>query len=533
MKKTFSININGLLFNIDEDAFEKLNNYLKTLKKYFKNTEGGEDIVDDIEARIAEILKIRIKDLQKIIGMLDVDFVIDTLGQPFEMDEDNATGSSKSDKKSHTKKRVFRDPDNQILGGVSTGLAAYFNIDPVIIRLLFVISILAGGVGIIVYLTLWILTPYASTTSEKIEMEGEKVDIHSIEKKVREEMETIKIRFQDFSNEAGDLLKKKRKDSTNGMNQFGHFLFNAFRIFIRALAILFGVIFLIAGIAMSIVFAATYLGLTPTIHFEEFSVEGLSFPSFISNYIITTPYELILNISLFLVLIIPVIALIFNGIRLIFNLGRQKILGISTIVLWVVVLMVTFTLSVKTLEQFKTESKQVIVNTLESVQSDTLNLSIYNQHYYKELQHKSSGIIYFEDEKLILSSEDIFYGNPQLDFSKADGENFELVIRTSVRGEDIVEAKERLKNTKYYYELKDNSLNIDPFFTLLDDEKWRDQQVTFEIRIPEGKFLYIDKATKNYFQWHYRHYSGWSMAENYWLMTDDGLVESSEINKLR
>lgn len=526
MKKTFSININGLLFNIDEDAFEKLNSYLKTLKKHFKNTDGGDDIVTDIEARIAEILKTRLKDLQQIIGISDVDYTIETLGQPFEMDEENEVGSTKKSKRSYSKKRIFRDPDNQIFGGVASGLAAYFNIDLVIIRLIFVLSILIGGVGIIIYLTLWALTPYASTTAEKIEMEGETVDIKNIEKKVREELESLKTRFQDFSNEAGDVMKKKKKDSVGGLNQFGRFLINTLRVLFRALAILFGLVFLITGIALSITFAATYLGLTPTMHFDEFSVEAISFPAFLNNYIITTPYELVLNIALFLVIFIPIVGLIFNGIRLIFNLGRQKIFGISAIVLWVLATMVAFTLSVKTLEQFKTESKQIVVNTLDSVQSDTLNLSIYNLKYYKELEQKSSGSIYFEDDELMLSSDDIFYGNSGLTFSKADDENFELIVRTSVRGENTAEAKKRLRSTRYHFELEDNNLEIDPYFTLRLNEKWRDQEVTFEVKVPEGKTIFVAKEVRNYFQWHYWHYSRRSMSGNYWTMTEDGLEEA-------
>jgi phage shock protein PspC (stress-responsive transcriptional regulator) len=526
MKKTFSININGLLFNIDEDAFEKLNNYIKTLKKHFKNTEGGDDIVDDIEARIAEILKTRLKDLQQIVSINDVDFTIETLGQPFEMDEENETTSSRNHNRSASKKRIFRDPDNQIFGGVSSGLAAYFNIDPVIVRLLFVVSILIGGVGIIIYTTLWILTPYASTTAEKIEMEGEKVDIRSIEKKVREELEILKVRFQDFSNEAGDVMKKKRKDSANGLNQFGLFLFSAFRVFFRAIAIIIGIAFLAIGIALSIALAATYLGITPTIHFDEFSIGSVSLPAFLNNYIITTPYQLIFNIALFLVLFIPIVGIIFSAIRLIFNLGRQKILGVSATVIWFVALFVAIPLSLKTMEQFKTESKQIVVNTLDSIQSDTLNLTVFNQQFYKELQQNSSGSIYFEDEELMLSSDENFYGNSGLNLGKADGENFELIIRTSVRGKNISEAKGRLNNIKYHFELEDNTLEIDPYFTLVLNEKWRNQEVTFEINIPEGKTLFIEKEVKNYFQWKYWHHSRRSMAENYWLMTDDGFIKS-------
>lgn len=525
MKKTFSINLNGLLFNIDEDAFEKLNSYLKTLKKHFKENEGGEEIVSDIEARIAEILKIRLKDLQQIVSIADVEFAIDTLGQPFEMDEDSETSSTKKSKRFQSNKRVFRDPDHQIFGGVASGLAAYFNIDLVIIRLIFVLSILIGGVGIIVYLTLWILTPYASTTAEKIEMEGEMVDIKNIEKKVREELVSLKNRFQDFSNEAGDVMKKKKKDSVGGLNHFGHFLFNAIRIFIRVIAIIIGIVFLAVGVALSIALAITYLGLIPTIHFNEFSVGALSLPAFLNNYIITTPYELVLNIALFLVLFIPIIGMIFSSIRLIFNLGRQKILGTSATIIWVLATIVAFTLSVKTMEQFKTKSKQIVVHTFADIQSDTLNLVVFNQKYYKELKQESSGSIYFENEELMFSSEDGFYGNSGLTFNKADGDDFELIIRTSVRGKNTARAKERLKSTKYHFEIEGNRLEIDPYFTLRLNEKWRDQEVTFEIAVPEGKTLFIDKEARNYFQWHYWHHSRRSMSGKYWTMTHDGLTD--------
>ncbi len=526
MKKTFSININGLLFNIDEDAFEKLNNYLKTLKKYFKNTEGGDDIVNDIEARIAEILKSRMKDAQQIATQADVDFAIETLGQPFEMDEEHESTSNSKSRRIFSKKRVFRDPDNQIFGGVSSGLAVYFNIDPVLIRLLFVLSILVGGVGIIIYLTLWILTPYASTTAEKIEMEGEKVDIYSIEKKVREEIGSLKTRFQDFSDEAGDVLKKKKIESVSGLNQFGHFLIKILRIAFRTLAIIFGIVFLVSGIALSIAFAATYLGITPNLQFEDFSIEALSIPAFINTYILSTPYELILNISFILVLIIPIIALMYNGIRLIFNLGRQKIIGLSFVILWVFALSITFTLSVKTMEQFKTEAQEVNIQKLDSLKSDTLNLGIYNQDYYKELEHNSIATIYLENEKVMLSYEDIFYGHSGLHFRQADGDQFEVISKNYARGKNRYSAEERLQNTKYNYELQENTLLLDPYFTLTKNEKWRGQEVNFEIRIPEGKTIYIAPEYKNYYRWHYWGHRHRRMAGHYWTMKDHELVET-------
>lgn len=525
MKKTFSININGLLFNIDDDAFERLNDYLKNLKKHFKSTEGGEDIVNDIEARIAELLKSRTKDAQQIISLNDIHFVIETLGQPFEMDEENAGTGSKKTHTKHTKKRIFRDPDNQFIAGVSSGLGAYFSIDPIIVRLLFVVFTFIGGVGAIAYLTIWLLAPIASTTSEKLEMEGEVVDIHTIEKKVRAELDLLGAKFENFTNEAGDVFKKKRESSNNGINRFGKMLYNFFKIVFRVIGILIGLIFLLVGIALSITFVATYLGLTPAIHFDEFAIHGISFPAFLDHFIISTSYPLALNISLFLLIFIPIVALLYNGVRLIFNLGRQKEIGVAAIILWTVASVVAFTLAIETFKQFNTESNQVLTNTFDSIQSDTLNIAIFNAQYYKEVD-QNTGTVKIVDNKVTINSNDVFYGNPQITFSKAEGEFFELVVRSSARGEYSEEASNRLKNTHYYFELKENTLYLEPYFTLLHSEKWRNQRVLFQIKVPEGKTVYLDPTTRRYFRWQYWHHSQRTMSGKYWIMTDDDLEEN-------
>lgn len=534
MKKTFSININGLLFNIDEDAFEKLSTYLRNLKKHFIGTEGGEDIVNDIEARIAELFKEQLKDHLSIVTLKDVDNVIHTLGQPFEMDEEISSASAKKKARSHHKKRIFRDLDNNMLAGVAAGLAAYFFVDSLIIRLLFILSVFMGGVGIIIYITLWVLTPVANTTAEKLEMEGEKVDIHSIEKKVTQELSVLKDRFKDFTNEAGDLIneagnliKTKTIKSGRTASRFGEVVHDSLRVLFRTLGIIIGIVFLIVGIALSISFAAVYMGFTPAFHFDNFTIEALSFPNFLNTYIFSTPYVLILNLALALVILIPVVALIYSGIRLIFNLRAIKFLSIIATVIWAIALSMAVTLSLKTLEEFKTESKEIKTISLNTIQNDTIKLFIYNQQYYKELRENSTSSIFFQNDELILGSNNVFFGNPGLTFDKSDGTGFELHIRNSARGAYATDAKERLLNTKYHFEIKDNSIYIDPFFSLINDEKWRDQEINFTLLIPTGKTLYVDKEVNHYFKWNYWKQSRRSVVGNYWIMTEEGLKNLS------
>ena len=143
MKKTLNINLGGIIFHIDEDAFEKLKHYLSNVKTYYKNEEGCEEIVSDIEARIAEIIQER---KIRIIGLAAVDAVIKIMGEPEKHEQEEAASQSNNETKSpKTKKRIYRNKEHAILGGVCSGISSYFSVDPIVIRLLAVVSLLTGG----------------------------------------------------------------------------------------------------------------------------------------------------------------------------------------------------------------------------------------------------------------------------------------------------------------------------------------------------------------------------------------------------
>ncbi len=176
MKITANVNLAGLIFTIDEDALLKLQNYLNAIERYFGAKEEREEIIADIEARIAELFQTQLNKSKEVISMIEVDQVIETLGMPeqFMGDEEvtEETITPHTTKKPH---KMYRDPDNRILGGVCTGLGEYLNIDPVILRVLFVIFAFVGFGGGIVYIALWIILPPAVSVSDKFEMKGYKV----------------------------------------------------------------------------------------------------------------------------------------------------------------------------------------------------------------------------------------------------------------------------------------------------------------------------------------------------------------------
>lgn len=200
MKKTFTINISGKLFHIEEDAFERLQDYLHRLNQYFVCEQGGLEILQDIESRIAELFQEKTSEKQEAITNEWVDEVMARMGKPEDfMDseqsqcENNTTTQLKGEQ---IKKRMYRDTENRVVAGVCSGMSAYFNTDPVFLRILFVLlTFLSAGIAILIYLILWIVVPKATTTSQRLEMRGEEPTIYNIQKTIQEEVKEVKESF--------------------------------------------------------------------------------------------------------------------------------------------------------------------------------------------------------------------------------------------------------------------------------------------------------------------------------------------------
>ncbi len=190
MKITVSINIGGYSFNIDEDAYSELKIYLKSLELHFSGEESSSEILSDIEARMAELFRSRLAEYKQVITIEDVREVMAILGTPEDI-SDKEGPSAREKFSSPGYHRMYRDPDHRIIGGVCSGMAAYWNIDPVIIRIIFVV-LAFGGIGVLLYLILYIAIPEAKTTAQKIEMHGEPVNIHNIKDSVKDEFNRVR-----------------------------------------------------------------------------------------------------------------------------------------------------------------------------------------------------------------------------------------------------------------------------------------------------------------------------------------------------
>ena len=199
MKKTYNINLGGIVFHIDEDAYDLLDKYLSNLRIHFSKEEGAEEIVHDMELRISELFSERLNEKKQVITLTYVEEIIAQMGKPEEFSEDTTQDTNEYIKEEKTPKRLFRDPDNKVIGGVCSGIAAYLGWDVTAVRIIFIAlalpfilngSLILNGV-VIAYIIAWIIIPEANTAAEKLSMKGMQVNVENIGKTVTDGFEKV------------------------------------------------------------------------------------------------------------------------------------------------------------------------------------------------------------------------------------------------------------------------------------------------------------------------------------------------------
>ena len=342
MNKTININLGGFFFHIDESAYQKLRRYLDAISKSLSDDpQGKNEIIADIEARISELLSERIKDSRQVINDNDIEEIIGIMGQPedyVEAEEGYASenNSSYRRKKGNTKK-LFRDGDDKFLGGVAAGFGHYLAIDTIWVRLAFLILGFGAGFGIPVYIILWILLPEAQTTSEKLQMEGEPVNIDNIEKKIRDEFnlvsEKIKVGAGELSEKISNAdFKKHTSRAKSGfqdfLDTFGKLLLAVFKVFGKFIGIL--LMFVAAMVLLSIVLGGFSMG-----SFEILGITNdfVSYPLFES----LLP-KWLLSIFIFIAIGVPFFILFMLGLRILSSSVKRlaKATSLSLLGIWII-----------------------------------------------------------------------------------------------------------------------------------------------------------------------------------------------------
>lgn len=481
MNKATNIHLAQTLFSIDEIAYNRLKKYLDQLERLFKNTEGAKDILEDIEARIAELFTDLKKDERYVISVEDVEKVIDTLGTPADLAGEDAEQDSPS---SSQPKKLFRDPDDRFIGGVAGGLSHYIGLDSVWIRLILLILFFSsvGGV-VLVYILLWILVPEAKTTAEKLMMKGEPVNVSNIKKKIKEELDQVseKVKDVDYEN-MGSQLKKKSKD-------FSDFLLNVIKGIVKILTLLIGVFMLfIAGMVLLGLFISAIIG---------------------SVFSAMIPHELIqfglsLNLPVFvlgfftlLIVGIPFVFLFMLGLQLLAQ--NKSIMSRMTklilLVLWILALITLLVFGIVETKSFTISAKQNSMEMLDQQTADTLKVYLNDDHKQTETVTVFNHFTLIEDED---ENQYRLDRNVRININQNNADTIELSVEKNARGWQQKQAIQNAEAIDYKYDYFDHQLVLDGFWLSPIENKSHPENVHLNLLIPQGQYVYLDQDLGKY-----------------------------------
>lgn len=213
MNKIEYINLGGIPLAVDIDAAEILQNYLYELDDYFGKSDYADEIINDIELRMAELIEESMGS-RKVANVDDIQKAISTMGHPDQFDHSEDADSTDTqytqddhrDGKSYRRK-LYRDPEDKVIAGVCSGVATYFDMnDPIWVRLGFVLFTITGGAGVLLYIILWAVMPKARTSIDRLRMKGEPIDLQNIERMVENGIDKI----SDFADKFSEKISKNK-----------------------------------------------------------------------------------------------------------------------------------------------------------------------------------------------------------------------------------------------------------------------------------------------------------------------------------
>ena len=597
MKKVININFQGRVVPIEESAFDLLKQYTESLRNYFTNEEGRDEIINDIESRIAELFEERLKSGSTCITDADITVIINNMGRPQDFaDADNADLKDAGEQKKTyeyqqpgfgTSKKLYRDDNNKILGGVCSGIAAYFNIEPIIVRLVFVFSGIGffayillwafvpassnvyngvkkrlyrnpdnkfiGGVcsGIatyfninvwiprilfvvpfisfffrwnqygpfnlphflsfsfspgtfIVYIILWMVLPEATTTSEKLEMKGEKVDLESIKNSVLEEMKGVKERMSRMGNEARTFAHEKGGTVGKEMGVAAKRVGSSFGDVIVFIAKMFAY-FIVGCVAFSLIIALFALGIVAV---------GL-FP--LKNYVLNNGWQNVYAWGTLLFFIgVPVIGIITFIIRRIAKIKtRNNLMRYSFLALWVLGIICFVSLIVSVGTDFKSSSTLNEVTI--PLSNPTINKLKIN---YSSNTRFNGNRNWLHFEPFANFDEDTAYvNNVRVRVVQSSNDSFKVTVEKMANGYTRKFADTLASRIEFPIQQIDSILYIARGIAITPQDKFRNQHVILTIAVPVGKIINLSKKleSRNWEQFH----GPWNQNDYNWDENND------------
>lgn len=517
MNRTIIININGIVFHIEEDAYDVLRNYMIDVKKHFGYTADSHEIVGDIENRIAEMFTERIVQGKKeVVTMQDVNDVITQMGRVSDFAADEAEESYASAAEMDDvppvsgQRKLMRDPDDKVFGGVCSGLGYYFGIESRWIRLILVLLFIFGGTGFLLYIILWIVMPIARTRADRMAMRGEAANLQNFKRSFQEEMEGLRSNFTG----AEEGLKK-------GLNSAGSFAMKVFILLAKVIGVCF-IIGLCGGLVVFVVSIVASFG------FLGSDTDMAMFPLNVIEPVYRTP----MLVSALCVAVIPFLALVALIIRILFNkaaIGRYT--AFTLLAVWLIALGFTVVYAARTANDFREKSTVVEEHPLERLpvyhlsRNDRTVIRLPNDSTDRTSRIRQRALN--RNRNLMKLQNRMYMRIVRVDSTQLPALTYEY----SAHGGTYERAAERAGSIDYHFQQQADRLIFDSHFDLADADLMRDQRLFLKLNIPVGSRLIIDRDLQrhisdlpfNQCEESARYDDGSRPDKTEWIMLDSGL----------
>jgi phage shock protein PspC (stress-responsive transcriptional regulator) len=523
MNKTININLANLFFHIDEVAYTKLQRYLEAIKRSFANTNGSEEIIADIEARIAELFHEKMENERQVITEKEVDQVIGIMGQPedYMVDEDIFEDQPINTKKRSRVRKLYRDMDNKYIGGVSAGLGHYFGIDALWVRLLWILlTIFSWGGFIFIYALLWILTPEATTTAQKLDMRGEAVNISNIEKKVKEGFGDVaeKVKSVDYE-KVGNKVKDSSRSFFNAIADLIMFFFKIIGKFIGIILIIIGA----AGIV------ALFVGLFTVGILDIIHLPGIDFYNLVNS---TNTPVWVVSILAFFAMGIPFFFLMYLGLKILVNNLKSigNIAKFTLLGLWLISIILLTVFGIHQAAAHAYSGNVAIEKELLFAQpSEPIKINLRSADRDKQENNmRINGIVldYTENGEEILISRDF-----RLYLKMSHDSIARIEVRKNADGNSFKNATETAGKINYNYTVQGNTILLDDFLSTAKENKFRDQDVRVYVYLPMGTKVEFEKSPESC--WiiranNDRNMDGCELTKYAWIMNNNGELKCND-----
>lgn len=530
MNKIISINLKGFIFQVEEEAYDRLKQYLEQLNRHFAKDESRLEIIDDIESRLAEMMQERLK-TKSAITMTDVEEIVGIMGNPADFETEETAEAGEDEKKENKSneytftddfaaKRFFRDTENSILGGVCSGAGHYFGIDPLWIRLGFLFLFFVVGTGLLFYVILWVIIPEAKTQSDRLRMKGEKVNVDNIEKAVKEEYERVKKNFDDYRTGKGG---KVGQAVNKGVGIMGDIAMG----FLKFISKIVGVGLLATAVILFITFVALLGNLMSN---GTLPVLSLAFEN-------TNDFWLVVSSGL-LLLLLMITGIISSALKLLnprIKMWSNKAITYPTTALSIVAVVVLIIMAVKYGSSFS--SRQSVTTTQKIDAGDTLIISAFNPVYYKVYgEYNGHSDSYYESKVFFPTKfnfvhsannsilNDSLWHIARFEVQRSQKDVWELEIIRSSHGQDDYTARLYAEKIPLDYMVTNQKLTLNTHFYAGKNIPYRDQEIVYRLWVPKNKVVWFEQGVTEIMEFGLKHRV--TDPNNYgliWQMGDNGL----------